>query len=74
MPLIVIDETLFRALLAGRTVKLRGAIASPGEGRGNEIDLILDKIDRQRLIDAVVNTKPPDPPQAREFLSRPRRK
>jgi hypothetical protein len=66
---IVIDETLFRALLAGKTVKLRGAMP----GRANEIDLILDKIDRQRLIDAVVNTKPPDPPQAREFLSPSRR-
>jgi hypothetical protein len=68
MPRIVIDETLFRALLAGKTVKLRGTMP----GKANEIDLVLDKIDRQRLIDAVISTKPPDPPQAREFLS-PRR-
>jgi hypothetical protein len=69
MPLrIVINEDNFRALVIGR-------VASYWTG-GQQVELILSDITHRRMIDAVIDAltaphqRPPDPPEAAEFLPR----
>jgi hypothetical protein len=66
MPIrVVIDEAKFRELVAGK-------VASCWTG-SHQVEIILADIGWQRMIDAVITAitephRPPDPPQAREFL------
>jgi hypothetical protein len=59
---VVLDETAFRELTAGRIVRLRVPA----------VEIILSDIGWTSMLRAVIDAMapPPDPPQAREFLPR----
>jgi hypothetical protein len=62
---VVLDETAFRELAAGRVVRLRAPA----------VEISLADIGWTSMLRAVLDAMapPPDPPQAREFLPRRRK-
>jgi hypothetical protein len=68
---VVIGEAEFRELVAGREVRL-------GASNGDQVDAIISDIGWVKMFRAVLDGiqpgRPPDPPQAREFLPLRRRR
>jgi hypothetical protein len=68
---VEIHEADFRALVGGKVLKCT-------LGR-QELEIVLSPIAWRNMIDAIIDAirephrPPPDPPEAREFLSMPRR-
>jgi hypothetical protein len=64
---IVLGEREFRALVAGRTIT--------AAQHGERLQLLLSPlIDWAQLLRAILDSRPPDPPEAGEFLRRPARR
>jgi hypothetical protein len=70
---VLINEAKFRDLVAGKVATCWSYTDN------HEVEVMLADIGGQRMIDAVITAitephRPPDPPQAREFLPARRRK